>query len=170
MIKQSANVMNEERIEELCDLLLVRKVQSTIKGYPAFVSLYASLVSAKVYSPDTFEVHGSDFHNVPRFLALQDTISTTTRHASNIEKLGAIDERVVLTSRDAYTVCFNLKAQTALIFPQCRSDSRLHTMRRHLPSLIKALIWLTGGWWWRRRIRSHGRQRQRRLRYHLLSH
>lgn len=38
MIKKSTNVMNEKRVQEFCDLLLVREVQRAIEWDPVSVS------------------------------------------------------------------------------------------------------------------------------------
>jgi hypothetical protein len=38
MIKQSANVVDEERVKKLGDSLFIREIQRAVEGYPAVVS------------------------------------------------------------------------------------------------------------------------------------
>lgn len=78
MVKQGANVVNKQRIELLGDLFLVGKIERAIKG-----------------NPYTFEVHGPNLDNMSSLLTLQDAISAASGHASNIEKLGAVDHVIV---------------------------------------------------------------------------
>lgn len=70
--------MNKERVELFRDLLLVGKIQGTIKG-----------------NPNTLEVHGSNFDDMSCLFTLEDAISAPSSHASNIEKLGTIDHVVI---------------------------------------------------------------------------
>jgi hypothetical protein len=109
------------------------------------------------YLPNTFEMHGSDLYYVARFLALQDAVTTTSRHASHIEELCAVNHVVILAPCHANTVTLNLEAQATLILPQSRCHSGLHARRRDLPSRIegalKALLWRTWRWL---RTGSHG--------------
>lgn len=60
--------------------------------------------------PDTFEVHGSNFDDMSRLLAFKDTIATSTRHSSDVEKFGAVNHVVVFTSRHTHAVGLDLKA------------------------------------------------------------
>lgn len=115
--------MNEKRVQEFCDLLLVREVQRAIE-----------------WDPDTFQVHRTDFDNVTRLLALQDTITTSTRHASDVQQFGAVDHVVVFTSRNADAICLDLEAEAALVFPKSCSDSWLHAVRRDLACRIERLL------------------------------
>jgi len=43
MVEQSSNVVNEKRVEELCDLLLVREVQRAVKRNPVRMLALAQL-------------------------------------------------------------------------------------------------------------------------------
>jgi hypothetical protein len=49
----------------------------------------------RVALPDTFEVHRADFDNMTRLLALQDAISSASRHSGDIQKLGTVDHVIV---------------------------------------------------------------------------
>ena len=46
-------------------------------------------------TPDTLKMHRSNLDHMASLLALQDTITTTTSHASYVEKLGTIDHMVI---------------------------------------------------------------------------
>ncbi|KAI7288208.1 hypothetical protein KC345_g112 [Hortaea werneckii] len=129
-----------------------------------------SQIETRFNSPDTFQVHRPNLYNVARLLALQNTIATSTRHSSNIEKLRAVDHMVVLASCNANSVRFDLKAKTAFIFPKGSRHPWLHSRRRDLASCVKRALkllprprcWLTSA--------SHGWEWQLRLRHHLTTH
>jgi hypothetical protein len=111
--------------------------------------------------PNTLQVHGSDLHHVTNFLALENTITSPSRHAGHIEQLRAVNHVIIcstgtLTSepvpgsrahrtfspRDTDALCLHLKAKTALIFPKSGSHPRLHSWRCDLACLIKLVLWL----------------------------
>lgn len=46
-------------------------------------------------------MHRSNFDDMTRFLALQDTITASSCHTGDVEKLGAIDHVIVCTSRQS---------------------------------------------------------------------
>jgi hypothetical protein len=48
--------------------------------------------------PDTLQVHGSDFHHVANFLALENTVTSPSSHASHIEQLRAVDHMVICST------------------------------------------------------------------------
>ena len=50
--------------------------------------------------------------------AFQDTITTTTSHAGDIEQFGAVDHVVVFPAGHTNSLGFNLVAETTLIFPK----------------------------------------------------
>jgi hypothetical protein len=60
--------MDKQRVQKFGDLLLVRKIQGAV-----------------VWDPNALQVHGTNLHNMSDFFALQDTISTTSGHASDIQ-------------------------------------------------------------------------------------
>lgn len=93
--------------------------------------------SSKRHLPDTLQVHWANLHHVSRLLALQDTITTTTCHTGNVQKLRTIDHVIVLAPSHAHAICLDLEAQAALIFPKSCSDSRFHAMRCDLTSGIE---------------------------------
>jgi hypothetical protein len=68
MVKKGADVMNEEGIQELGDLFLVREIEGAVVG-----------------NPNAFQVHWSNLDYVLQFLALEDTISSTAGHACYVE-------------------------------------------------------------------------------------
>lgn len=45
--------------------------------------------------PDTLQVHWSDFDDVSDLFTLQDTVSSTSGHASHIQKLRTVDHMIV---------------------------------------------------------------------------
>ena len=66
---------------------------------------------------DSFQMKRSNFDNVSDLFTLQNSISTTTGHASNIRKLGSIDEVVILSSGNTDTLYLNLKAKCPFVLP-----------------------------------------------------
>lgn len=172
VVKQSADVMNEQRVESLSDFLLIRKVQRAVKRDPAWARLVRSVLRRELrHLPDTLEVHWANLDHVASLLALQDAIAATTGHASDVEELRAIDHVIVLTSGDTDAIGLDLEAEAPFIFPQRSGHTGFHAMRRNLPGGVKggleALARRRRGW---RRIGADGGQRQCRLRYHLTTH
>lgn len=103
--------------------------------------------------PDTLEMHRSDLDHMSSLLTLKNTVATTTRHSSDIEKLGTINEVVVLPSCNADAIRLYLEAQATLVLPQSCSHSWLHTRRRNLSSsIVRLLRILLSASWWRLRI------------------
>lgn len=78
VVEECAYVVNEEWIQLLCDLLLVCKIESTL-----------------IRNPDTLEMHWANLDDVSRLFTLENTISSASGHASNIQEFGSIDEVVV---------------------------------------------------------------------------
>jgi hypothetical protein len=122
MIKQCSNVVDKQRIQLLCDLLLVGELEGSLKG-----------------NPDTLQVHRTNLDNVACLLALENTITSTSRHAGNIEELGAVDHVIVLTTRNANAFGLDLEAKTAFVFPKRSSHTWLHSWRSHLTSVVECL-------------------------------
>lgn len=158
--------MNEKRVEELGDLFPVREVQRAIERNPLNKLAILLQVQTRINSPDTFQVHRSNFNDMARLLALQDAIATSTRHSSNIEKLRAVNHVIVLAPCNADSVRFDLKAKAAFIFPKGSRHPWLHPRRRDLPGCVKRALkllprtrcWLTSashGWEWKLRLRHH---------------
>lgn len=48
-----------------------------------------------LYIPDTLQMHGANLDHVTNFFALENAISTTTGHASNVQQLGTVDHMVI---------------------------------------------------------------------------
>jgi hypothetical protein len=46
-------------------------------------------------TPDALQVHRANLYNMANLLALQDTISTTSGHTSDVKKLGAVDHVII---------------------------------------------------------------------------
>lgn len=162
--------MNEKRVEKLSDLFPVREVQRAIERDPLNRLAMLLPVWTRINSPDTFQVHRSDFYDMARLLALEYAIATSTRHSSNIKKLRAVNHVIVLAPCNADSVRFDLKAKTAFVFPKGSRNPWLHTGRRDLPSCVKRALellprprcWLTSA--------SHGWERKLRLGHHLATH
>lgn len=84
-------------------------------------------------------MHGSNFDNRSVLFALEDAVSTSPRHARNIEQLGPIYHVVVLPAGNANSICFNLEAKATLVFPQRCCNSRFYTRRRDLACGVKVI-------------------------------
>jgi len=82
-------------------------------------------------------MHGTDLDNVSGLLALENAVSTPSRHTRNIEKLGAVDHVVVFSACHTHPSRLDLKAQAALVFPQGGGDSWLHACWGHLASRVE---------------------------------
>lgn len=100
VVEQSTDVMNEKRIQQLGDFLLIGKVQCTLIRNPGLSQQTALYVSntAKVGRgniPDTLQVHGTNLDNMANLFTLQNSVSSSSRHAGHVQKLGAIDHVVI---------------------------------------------------------------------------
>jgi len=93
MVEQGPNVMNEEWVKLFSDFLLIREIQRAVER-----------------NPDTLKMHGPNFHDMSGLFALQNTVSTTTRHSSDVQELCAVNHVVIFTAGDANPLSFNLKA------------------------------------------------------------
>lgn len=120
VVQEGTNVVYEQRIKELSDLFLVGEIQGSLEG-----------------DPDTLEVHRANLHNVADLLALENTVTASAGHASDVEELGAVDHGIVFPASNTDASRFNLEAQTAFILPQCGSDTRLHTGGCYLASCVE---------------------------------
>ena len=95
-------------------------------------------------------------------LALENTVTTTPRHASNVQQLRSVDHVVVFSPCNANTLGLDLEAQAALVFPEGRSHPWLHTWWSNLTRSVRYVLCLemllsSDGTRWPGR--SHGRQR-----------
>ena len=159
VVEQSSNVVDEERVKQLRNSLFVREIQRAVEGYPVVVSAAQTLVVIN-NSPDAFQMHRTNLYYMPSFLALENTVTTTPRHASNVQQLRAVNHVVVFSPRHANTLGFNLETQTTLVFPERSSHPRLHTWRSDLTRsiryvrLLEMLLSSNGTWW---PGRAHGR-------------
>lgn len=120
VVQQGADVVYEQRIKKLGDLFLVGEIQGSLEG-----------------DPDTLEVHRANLHNVADLLALENTVTASAGHASDVEQLGAVDHGIVFPASNTDASRLDLKAQTALIFPQRGSHTRLHAGGRNLTSCVE---------------------------------
>ena len=96
VVQQSTDVMHEKRIQSLSNLLFVCKIQSSVIGNPVYGQLRVSSTS-EVFSPDAFQVHWTNFDNVSGLFALQDPVTTTTGHTSDVQELGAVYHMIILS-------------------------------------------------------------------------
>ena len=117
-------------------------------------------------------MHRTNLHNMPSFLALENTVTTTPRHASNIQQLRAVNHVVVFSPRHANALGFNLEAQAAFVFPEGCSHPWLHTWWSNLTRSVRYVLRLEmllspDGTRWPGR--SHGRQRNGLL-HHRRAH
>lgn len=92
--------MDEERIQGLCDLLLVGEFEGALKGNPEVGG--SAFLHVKVRSwwwwwciPYALEVHGTNLDHVSGLFALEDTVSASSRHACYVEQLCAIDHVII---------------------------------------------------------------------------
>ena len=94
MVEQGSDVVYEERIELFGNLLFVRELKSTLEWNPVF-SQCCSKHDVTLSVPDTLEMHWTYLDYVSRLLALENTISASSGHASNIEQFCAVDHVIV---------------------------------------------------------------------------
>lgn len=95
MIKQCVNVVHKQGVEQLSDLLLVRKIQRSVKRDPSRTTIsplelqirFLSSVERLVigHLPDALQMHRPNLDDVPNLFALQDPVSPASSHASHIE-------------------------------------------------------------------------------------
>jgi hypothetical protein len=95
MVKQTTDIVHEQGVEQISDLFLVGKLQSALKGDPAFVSIILDHNIHNKDIPHSLQVHRANLHNMADLLALEDTVPTTSSHTSHVEQLGAVDHVVV---------------------------------------------------------------------------
>jgi hypothetical protein len=92
--------------------------------------------------------------------ALQNAVSSTAGHTSNVQKLRTVDHVVIcasgerefkkvlqlskaysptFASRHTYSLGLDLETKTAFVLPKRRSDPGLHARGRNLASRVEAL-------------------------------
>jgi len=140
VVEKGSNVVNKERIQELRDLFLVRKVQRSL-----------------VRDPDTLQMHRANFDHMSNLFALQNAVSSPSGHTSHVEQLCSIDHVVIFATGNTDTTSLDLKAKTAFIFPQSGCYPRLHARGRVLTRGIKGVVRLHAG------LTIHARQWENRL-------
>jgi hypothetical protein len=114
-----------------------------------------SLHRRMIDSPDTLQVHRTNFDDFAILLSLQQPVTTSSGHVGYIEQFRAIDEAIVYSllsttvqhkelayltcaSCDTNPICLNLETKCTLIFPKCRCDLVLLVARRcSLPRWIR---------------------------------
>lgn len=117
--KERIDVVDEQGIQILGDLLLVREVQSSVKGYP-----------------DTFKVHRSNLDDVADLFTLEYPIPSAAGHVCYIQQLCAVDKAIVFASCDANTFDLHLEAHCSFIFPHGSGQLRFVVWRGDLPSRV----------------------------------
>jgi hypothetical protein len=122
MIKQCSNVVDEQRIQLLCNLLLVGKLKSSLKR-----------------NPDTLEMHWADLNDVTRLFALQYAVSTASCHSRDVQQLGAVDHVIIFTASNTHALGFDLETETAFVFPQRGGHTGLHSWWSNLAGVVKRL-------------------------------
>lgn len=133
-------------------LSLFAKSSARSKGILFLLVLLLKIDTARVNSPDAFQMHRTNLHNVPSFFALENTVTTTPRHASNVQKLCAVNHVVIFASRNTNAFSFDLEAQATLVLPKSRSDPRLHAWRSNLTRSVRymcleVLLSSNRTWW-----------------------
>lgn len=101
VIEQSTNVMNKQRIQKLGDFFLVCKVQCAVERYPEGprVSLNegeGSFLTRNGNLPHSLEMHWPNFDHMPNLFTLQNPITSSPSHSSNIQQLGTVDHMIIL--------------------------------------------------------------------------
>lgn len=140
MIQQSPNVVDEQWVKKLGNLLLVREIEGPLKG-----------------NPNALEMHRANLHNVPHFLALENTVSPTSGHSRHIQQLRTINHVVIFSAGDADAASLDLEAKAPFILPECSRYPGLHARRRNLSGRVKAgVLVLHLGW-----LARHARKRAR---------
>lgn len=115
--------MHKQGVKKLRYLLFIRKVKCTFEG-----------------NPHALEMHRANLDDMPNLLALQNAVTSPSSHASDVKQLGSVDHVVIFSSSDANSSGFNLKAEAALVFPQCSRDPRFRIGWGYLTRCIEALI------------------------------
>ena len=87
--------MDEQRIQQLSDLLLVGEVKGSLKGNPTLISRRHLGRIKEDHIPNTLKVHRTNLHYMADFFALEDAISSTTRHAGDIQQLCAVNHVII---------------------------------------------------------------------------
>lgn len=79
-------------------------------------------------------MHGSNFDHVPSLLTLQDSVSSSSGHASNVEKLSAVYHVVVC--EDSRLTCVSFRAKLWTNVPSLRATHTpfASTWKQRLPS------------------------------------
>lgn len=100
VIEESADVVDEERVEERGDVFLIGKSEGSFVRNP--IDLVSTCLQemclvgkADFYSPNTFQMHGAYLDNMLLFLCLQNTISSASSHTSNVQKLCTVHHMIV---------------------------------------------------------------------------
>lgn len=102
-------------------------------------------------------MHGTDFDDMTDLFAFQNTITTTARHAGDVEQFGAVDHVVVFPAGHTDALGFDLVAKTTLVFPQSGRHPGFGTGGCHLTGGIVdislhgctgcvAIAWWCHGW------------------------
>jgi hypothetical protein len=73
----------KQGIQQIGNLLLVGKVQSSLEGDPEAMSVNLSTAIVRDL-PDSLQVHGANLDHVTRLLRLKNTIAAPSRHASDV--------------------------------------------------------------------------------------
>lgn len=96
MIQKRTDIMNKKRVQQFCDLLLVRKIQCALERNPVnWLVIRPSPTTLFQSSPNAFQVHGSNFDHMSHFFTLENAVSSPSGHSCYIQKLCAINHVIV---------------------------------------------------------------------------
>lgn len=93
-----------------------------------------------MHSPNALQVHRTDLDNVTRLLALQDAVSSTPGHSGYIQQFCTVNHMVIFSAGNTDATRVDLKADTALVLPERRSDFRLHAWWSYLACGVRHAI------------------------------
>ena len=119
VIQQASDIMHEHGVQQIGDFFFVGEFQGSFKWNPGPVRMVLRYKNKKTGRdlPNTLQVHRTDFDDMTDLFAFQDTITTTTSHAGDIEQFGAVDHVVVFPAGHTDALGLDLVAKTTLVFP-----------------------------------------------------
>lgn len=148
MVQKSPNVVYKQWVEQFRDFLLVGEVESPLE-----------------WNPNPLEMHGPNLDHMTNLLALEYTITSSSGHSGNVQQFRSINHMVIFTTRDTYTLGFDLEAETSFVLPKCGGHPWFHPCGRNLSCCIKRMLAVKATWastlwtglWTRRRNRGERR-------------
>jgi hypothetical protein len=157
MIQKCSNVVHKQRIQKLCNLFLVRKIQSALEWDPGTKLAHGRDKLAHPTYQTPLRCIGPIFttcliFSLLRIPSLRPRVIPATFNSlvpfiiwlsAKMSQFEILQKRVsllTLASGNTDSLGFDLETQAALVFPQSGSHSWLHPGRSNLAGSIKALL------------------------------